>query len=191
MITPQELGGAARKPVFRDFAVLVRANETGKIIKNYLCNHGIPAVVSKNQNFFNSSEISVVISFLKILVNPRQDIPLLAVMLSPIFDFTEDELALIRSADKQAALYEVIAASANEKCVRFILSFSDMNKICSLSAGITAERILTSDLRPGLYLGYQFADPEIISEIQERLCDSCELGISEVPVNSSFEDLFS
>ena len=120
MITPKELGGAARKPVFRDFAVLVRANETGKIIKNYLCNHGIPAVVSKNQNFFNSSEISVVISFLKILVNPRQDIPLLAVMLSPIFDFTEDELALIRSADKQAALYEVIAASANEKCVRFI-----------------------------------------------------------------------
>lgn len=78
-----------------------------------------------------------------------------------------------------------------EKCVRFILSFSDMNKICSLSAGITAEMILTSDLGPGLYLGYQFADPEIISEIQERLCDSCELGISEVPVNSSFEDLFS
>jgi ATP-dependent helicase/nuclease subunit A len=58
---------------------------------------------------------------LNIIDNPMQDVPLIAVLRSPVYGFTADELAEIRLADRNADLYTaLVAASAqDEKCRSF------------------------------------------------------------------------
>lgn len=85
---------------------------------------------------------------------------------------------------------DIIGSKDNrEKCVRFVLSFSDMNKICSVSAGAIADKVLHSDIEPGRYFGYPFADEKIIPEIQDCLCGKDFFDISEISVGSSFENI--
>lgn len=78
-----------------------------------------------------------------------------------------------------------------KKCVRFTLLFSGMNKLCSVSAGSIADKVLRSAITPGIYFGYQFSTYETISEIREYLRENGSLDISEIPVESSFEYLLS
>ncbi len=57
--------------------------------------HGV-GCTAENSDFFDRSEIMIITSLLKIIVNPRQDIPLIAVMLSPVGGFSEDDLVALR-----------------------------------------------------------------------------------------------
>ncbi len=50
--------------------------------------------VNDAQNYFQATEIQTVVSLLQIIDNPYQDIPLVAVLRSPIVGLTEDQLAL-------------------------------------------------------------------------------------------------
>lgn len=65
-----------------------------------------------------SPEISTVLSFLQIIDNPLQDIPLLALMRSPMFSFSDEELAKIRAASP-SYFYYAVCKSDNEKCKAF------------------------------------------------------------------------
>lgn len=56
--------------------------------------------------FYDAKEVLTVLNFLNVLDNPRQDIPLAGIMLSPMFNFSESELAQIRINDEEAGLYE-------------------------------------------------------------------------------------
>ena len=105
------------RPVeFRDFAVLMRAKSgsdsdeeskqkgSAEFVKQ-LGNYGIPAYCEESENFFSSQEIKLVINILKVIDNPSNDIALLSVLLSPIFGFTPDDLAIIRAKSKKTSLY--------------------------------------------------------------------------------------
>ena len=59
-------------------------------------------------------------SLLQIIVNPRQDIPLISTIASPVFGFTADELALIRAKDKKSCFYEVLQKSDMPKVQEFL-----------------------------------------------------------------------
>jgi len=47
-------------------------------------------------------------NLLRVIDNKRQDIPLMSVMRSPIFDFSLPEMIMIRAASKTAAFYKAI-----------------------------------------------------------------------------------
>ena len=61
---------------------------------------GIPAIVEKQSGYFNTREVSVVLNALRVIDNPRQDIPLVSVLRSEMAGLTEEELAVVRIVTK-------------------------------------------------------------------------------------------
>lgn len=60
------------------------------------------------------------LSFLEIIDNPLQDIPLLSVLVSPLYGFTPDDLAVIRTQKRSGYLFNAVSNSGLEKCRDFI-----------------------------------------------------------------------
>lgn len=94
---------------YRDVVILLRAVKgNGQIYMDALENYGVPAYAETDGGYFDAMEINTIISLLQIIDNPRQDIPLATVLLSPMFDFTENQLAVIKSANHGDCLFERI-----------------------------------------------------------------------------------
>ncbi|MBR4554783.1 MAG: UvrD-helicase domain-containing protein [Ruminococcus sp.] len=79
-----------------DFCILYRSSGAVETLKAALSAYGLKAAAEKSAGYLRSREVSLVMSLLKVIDNPMRDIPMAAVMLSPIMGFTADELARIR-----------------------------------------------------------------------------------------------
>ena len=90
--------GRFRAADWRDFAVLLRAPGTkAEIFAKQFERAGVPLLVERG-GFYDSSEISDLLSLLQLADNPLQDLPCIAVLRSPLVGCTMDELAEIRLA---------------------------------------------------------------------------------------------
>ncbi len=98
-----------RPAAFRDIVILLRSM-TGwsEVFVNTLMQEGIPAYADTGTGYFQTLEIMAVLNMLRIIDNPRQDIPLAGVLYSPMVGMTTTELALIRAADRNAGLYTAL-----------------------------------------------------------------------------------
>ena len=86
-----------RDITWRDIVVLLRSPKTtGTVYARILKEAGIPAALDAGDGYFSAWEIQIVLSMLHIIDNPLQDLPLLAVLKAPFFQFQEEELALLR-----------------------------------------------------------------------------------------------
>lgn len=91
---------------YRDIVVLLRTTTNiAPIYEQEILNLQIPVFSDSSQEYLDSIEIQTIMSLLKIIDNPIQDIPLVTVMRSNIGGFTDDELIQIRLADKQDNFY--------------------------------------------------------------------------------------
>ncbi len=109
-------GGRMRRVRYSDFAVLTRKiNNTADMITKIFELKGIPCECSAKRDFFSSMEIRTATALLKTVDNPRNDIPLAAVMRSPIFSFTENEMLEIRLKGRNKPFYENVVEYAEEK----------------------------------------------------------------------------
>lgn len=79
-----------------DICVISRNNEDGRCVSKALEAFGIKTDVEMTSGYLRSREISVIINLLRVLDNPMQDIPLLSVLMSPVFMFTPDDAARVR-----------------------------------------------------------------------------------------------
>ena len=97
-----------------DIAIILR-NAKGKdgLYAEALERAGVPSCISGAKDFFLSSEVLLVLCLLNSIDNPRRDIYLAGLMCSPLFDFTADELYLVRCADGEA-LYESLLRYVEE-----------------------------------------------------------------------------
>lgn len=106
--------GTYRSIEYRDIVVLVRATKNwAEVFAGELLQYGIPVFADTGAGFFKSVEVQVILSLLKIIDNPLQDIPLLSVLRSPIASFNENDLAELRLADKKALLYDALKVLAH------------------------------------------------------------------------------
>ena len=80
----------------------------------------IPCSFEESGDFFHSMEISVTLAFLEILDNPRQDVPLISVLRSPVFGFTADRLAEIRGRSVDSDFFDAVKADGGEDCRAFL-----------------------------------------------------------------------
>lgn len=114
---------------YSDIAILLRSQK-GHIGKynEILTSYGIPVVCDNSSNLFESNEIKILISFLKIIDNPMQDIPLLAVMMSAIYGFTADEMARIRVDSHKGSLYSAVLRSDMPKVKDFLKDIEILRK---------------------------------------------------------------
>lgn len=98
----------------KDITVLMRNARTADLLCRILTEKGIDAYFDAGSGYFDSVEVGVMLSFLGIVDNIRQDIPLAAVLRSPAGGFTDDELAELRwrygkaENDELPCLYECL-----------------------------------------------------------------------------------
>lgn len=105
--------GKERPIYYKDICILLRsANNYAHEYARELTALGIPAWADTGGGFFEAYEIKVIISMLRIIDNPMQDIPLLAVMMSPIYGFSSDDLADIRVNSRKSSLYLAVVKAA-------------------------------------------------------------------------------
>jgi ATP-dependent helicase/nuclease subunit A len=71
---------------------------------------GIPLVVANTENYFQTTEVQIMLSLLQIIDNPYQDIPLAAVLRSPIVGLKENELAALRINQRTGDYYQAVLA---------------------------------------------------------------------------------
>lgn len=141
--------GLERPIKYGDIAILLRSpNTAGASFRRALAEEGIPVFAEQGGGFFASPEILIVTSLLSVIDNPHRDIPLAAVLSSPIFGFTADELSLVRAGERNSDFYEALtkASIESEKCKAFLDTLSEL-------------RALSSDI--GVY--------ELLSLVYERL----------------------
>ncbi len=115
--------GAYRKITYKDICIISRNVKDNSIILNAVfSDYGIPCYAENTGSYFQSREIEIILSLLAVIDNPYQDLPLLSVLRSVIFNVSSEELALIRSYDKKAPFY-----SAMIECSK---SDSDEGRLC-------------------------------------------------------------
>ncbi len=90
--------GALRAARYSDIVILLRGfGKHADVFQEVFERKGIPAHASQRTGYFQALEVQTALSLLRILDNPRQDIPLAAVMRSPIGGFSDEELALLKA----------------------------------------------------------------------------------------------
>ena len=91
---------------YKDIAILLRSTkDKASIYEQEIMNLGMPVFSDSNQEYLDSIEIQTIMSLLKIIDNPMQDIPLVTVLRSNIGGFTDNELVEIRLSDKYDNFY--------------------------------------------------------------------------------------
>ena len=95
-----------RDITYKDIAILLRSTkDKASIYEQELIKLNMPVFSDSNQEYLDSIEIQTIMSLLKIIDNPMQDIPLVTVLRSNIGKFTDNELVEIRLSDKYDNFY--------------------------------------------------------------------------------------
>ncbi|MBS4218041.1 helicase-exonuclease AddAB subunit AddA [Bacillus sp. FJAT-49711] len=104
-----ELKTKSERPIrYKDIVILVRSLSWAPDIIEEFKHAGIPVHVNLSTGYFDATEVAIMMSLLKIIDNPDQDIPLAAVLRSPIIGLSEDELAHIRLQSRKGSYYEAV-----------------------------------------------------------------------------------
>lgn len=111
----KENESSLRQAKYGDFAILLRKSANFSTYVKCFKENGIPVSLGYG-NFFETTEIMTAVSLLKIVENPLNDIAMLAVMLSPIFGFNEDEAVTLKLSSNKDRFYRAILESNDKKC---------------------------------------------------------------------------
>lgn len=99
--------GGYRTARYGDMVILLRSlSGWAEDFVNVLMNEGIPAYAERKTGYFTAIEVEVVLSMLNIIDNPMQDIPLAAVLRSPVGEVTDEEMAHMTALFKKKAKKE-------------------------------------------------------------------------------------
>ena len=142
--------GTARPARYGDFCILLRSKAAhAAAYADELGRCGIPAWTAAAGGFFAASEVAAALSLLRVIDNPLLDVPLLAVLFSPLYGFTPDELAAVRTPDRRCPLFAALRNMSRnpspplpglaEKCVGFL---QDIDRYRTLATTMPADRLL-------------------------------------------------
>ncbi|MCW3489659.1 helicase-exonuclease AddAB subunit AddA [Dethiobacter alkaliphilus] len=108
---------AYRPVTYRDIVILLRAtsNSANRLVE-ILARHGIPAYADLSSGYFAATEVETMLSLLQVVDNPRQDIPLAAVLRSPLVGLTVEELAAVRQAgERNDDFFDAVLAASKQQ----------------------------------------------------------------------------
>ena len=131
--------GDGLRPV-RPSDVMILLRSPGSVLHHYiqaLGEEGVPWVADGGGDFFETTEVNVALSILQIVDNPRQDVALIAALRSPVYGFSGDKLALLRTKSG-GDFYSALVCAAREgdtECRSFLdeleqLRFGAGDKTC-------------------------------------------------------------
>ncbi len=144
----------------KDIVILLRSNSGwDEVFRKVLEEEGIPVYITSKTGYFSATEVQELLSFLRVLDNPAQDIALYGVMKSLFGQFSEEEIALVRCKDKKCSLWENVllyeAQGEDEylksKCRRFMAQIA---KYRSYSIYMPIRQLLETLVDEYHYLAY-------------------------------------
>ena len=101
--------GELRMARYSDIVILLRSlSGWADSLVEVLNGNGIPAHTVSSTGYFSTVEVQTVLSILRLLDNPRQDIPMAAVLRSPMAGLTDEELAVLRLEDGSVPFHEAV-----------------------------------------------------------------------------------
>ncbi|MBM7659820.1 ATP-dependent helicase/nuclease subunit A [Bacillus mesophilus] len=122
--------GTMRDITYRDIVILLRSMPWAPQIMDEFKQHGIPVYADLSSGYFEATEVSIMMSLLRVIDNPYQDIPLAAILRSPIVGLSADELAMIRLKEKKGPFYDAVklflengATTANNQTYEKLMEF--------------------------------------------------------------------
>ena len=122
-------GEGFRPVTAEDIVILLRSpGSSGGYFKAALEARGIRCASGGGNDLLQTAEIGTLRSFLETIYNPRQDIPLLSVLASPVFGFTADELAAFRAKRKYGCIYDALKQDDAPKSVEFVKTLENLRR---------------------------------------------------------------
>lgn len=119
--------GGYRKPCYKDIVILLRSKAMAPVIAEELKKMSIPAVTMEKTGYFATAEVNCVLSFLQLVDNVRQDIPLFCVLNSPVIGLTDAELAEVKGAGEGKQFYEaVLSYTGKPEIERKLKGFAEL-----------------------------------------------------------------
>ena len=128
--------GTLRPCRYSDFCILSRSGKDRfSVYYDALNELSIDAVLDRTGgDFLESREMLLVLSLLKTINNPYDDVSLCASLLSPVFMFTPQDLTAIRAGNKKEELYVSVkkgAENGDNKCIEFLNKLSQMRSLAA------------------------------------------------------------
>lgn len=112
-----------RHCTYRDFAILLRSHKSkAPIYAGELEAAGVPCYSESSEGYFDSYEVMVMLNLLRVIDNPLLDVPLLSVLMSPMFSFPADKITEIRLAKRNVPFYTALllrGEQGDEACRSF------------------------------------------------------------------------
>ncbi len=109
-------GDTLRRVSYGDIVILARSTKAaGQTYFDMLTEAGIPVVMEHTQGFFDTREIRLMTQMMQVIDNPRDDLALAGVLCSPMFGWSEEELALVRSGIRDKNLYDSLLGCEREE----------------------------------------------------------------------------
>ncbi|MBR3973804.1 MAG: helicase-exonuclease AddAB subunit AddA [Oscillospiraceae bacterium] len=143
-----------------DIVILLRSpGSVGAKYQQALENRGIRCASGGGSDLLKTQEIGTLRSILQTISNPRQDIPLISALASPVFGFTADDLADFRAAQKKGSVYDALLLSEKPKAKAFLETLSILRKdarMCPIAQLI--EQIFTLTRMDSIYTSMESGD---------------------------------
>lgn len=102
-----------RRIMYRDIVILLRSMTHAPQMMEEFRAHGIPVYADLSSGYFEATEVTIMLSLLRIIDNPYQDIALASVLRSPVVGLDENELAIVRMHDRKGTYYEALVSFLN------------------------------------------------------------------------------
>lgn len=153
--------GTLRPVTYSDIVILLRSGSgLMEQIQETFKKEGIPISVSGRTGYFSATEVQTLLKVLSVLENPVHDIPLAAVLKSPLYGFTDDELAEIAltelEEEQTESLYKKLYLCKTDKAQQFLAELKDYRKMMKTE---TVHDLLYHIIRQHRYLDYVTALP--------------------------------
>ncbi len=127
MIEKQEIGDLR----YSDIVILLRSLTDAPVYQKVFDEVGIPLVVTSKTGYFAAYEVQLILDFLKLIDNRKQDFALTSVMKSYFGKFTSEELAVIRAEEPGSFFYEAVEqyGQRDEKTRKFLEFLDSYRKL--------------------------------------------------------------
>lgn len=120
-----------------DVVILLRSpGSVGHVFQSALQKRGIRCITGDSTDLLLTEEIATIRAILQIINNPLQDIPLVSLLTSPLFGFSADDLAILRSKNRNQDIFNLLCISESEKSKAFLQIINELRN-CSRLMSVT------------------------------------------------------
>lgn len=103
--------GEYRPLAYRDIAILLRSTKNwAGVLEEVFGQAGLPYYAETSEGYYDVAEVDTVLNLLRLIDNPRQDIPLLSILYSPLYDLRADDLMQMRLNGGKGLFFDCIGA---------------------------------------------------------------------------------